>query len=84
MVYIISTIVNKALNTKDLYSKCGSMDETWKTLMMSPFDYGVDALNDKNTRKLMERISFEHGGKAYDDKYPEGIPTSLKVTLKNG
>ena len=32
----------------------------------------------------MAKCTFEHGGKAYDDKYPEGIPTSIDVTLKGG
>lgn len=32
----------------------------------------------------MQKVNFTHGGKEYDDKYPEGIPTSIKITLKNG
>jgi 2-methylcitrate dehydratase len=32
----------------------------------------------------MDKINFTHGGKEYDEKYPEGIPTSVKITLKNG
>lgn len=32
----------------------------------------------------MDKCEFEHGGKEYDDKYPEGIPSSIVVTLKNG
>ena len=32
-------------------------------------------------RNLMERITFSHGGPSYDEKYPEGIPTSVVVTL---
>jgi len=27
----------------------------------------------------MDKISFTHGGKEYDSKYPEGIPTSVKI-----
>ena len=30
----------------------------------------------------MSKISFEHGGKGYDEKYPEGIPTTLEITFK--
>ena len=30
----------------------------------------------------MEKCSFTHGGKSYDEKYPEGIPTSISVTFK--
>lgn len=32
----------------------------------------------------MEKTGFTHGGKEYDEKYPEGIPTSVKITLKGG
>merc|ERR1719253_1956453 len=53
-------------------------------LMLSPYDYGADALYDAATRDLMQKITFEHGGKEYDDKYPDGIPTSLVITTDNG
>jgi len=59
-------------------------DETWKRLMLSPFDYGIDALKDQKTKSFMSKITFEHGGPEYDAKYPEGIPTSLEITLKDG
>ena len=32
----------------------------------------------------MNKCTFTHGGKAYDQKYPEGIPTSISITFKNG
>ena len=32
----------------------------------------------------MTKCTFTHGGKSYDEKYPEGIPTSISVTLKGG
>jgi hypothetical protein len=32
----------------------------------------------------MNKITFEHGGKLYDDQYPKGIPTSLTITLSDG
>lgn len=35
-------------------------------------------------RALMHKITFSHGGKEYDDKYPDGIPTSLDIKLKSG
>jgi len=50
--------------------------------MLAPKDYGYDAIKDPFTRKLMDKINFEHGGKEYDDKYPDGIPTSVKIELK--
>jgi 2-methylcitrate dehydratase len=33
---------------------------------------------------LIDKTEFEHGGKEYDSKYPEGIPTSIQITLTNG
>lgn len=32
----------------------------------------------------MDRIVFEHGGEAYDRRYPDGIPTSMTITLDDG
>ena len=61
-----------------------SLDELWKSLMLTPKDYGKDAIIDEKTRKIMEKITFEHGGKEYDEKYPEGIPTSIQIKTKSG
>merc|ERR1712070_558843 len=52
--------------------------------MLSPYDYGADALADAETRTLMSKITFEHGGADYDAKYPDGIPTSIDITVKGG
>ena len=52
--------------------------------MLAPADYGAEALFDKETRALMEKITFSHGGKEYDEKYPDGIPTSIVITDTNG
>ena len=57
------------------------IDDVWKTLMLEPVDYSQNALHHKTTRNLMDKMVFEHGGKAYDEKYPEGIPTSVVITL---
>lgn len=70
MVYIISTLLRKALQTK----KAG-----WQELMLVPADYGDAALFDPLTRRLMERIEFVHGGPEYDAKYPDGIPTTVEI-----
>ena len=87
MVYIVSTILRKAFQDKNFNGRLGSitnLDEVWKTLMLEPKDYGHKALFDQETRDLMQKCTFTHGGKSYDDKYPEGIPTSISVTLKSG
>jgi 2-methylcitrate dehydratase len=87
MVYIVSTILRKAFEDKSFNSRLGSLsnlDEVWKTLMLEPKDYGHQALFNGKTRELMTKCTFSHGGKSYDEKYPEGIPTSISVTLKGG
>lgn len=87
MVYIVSTILRKAFEDKDFNARLPSLtnlDEVWKTLMLEPKDYGHKALFNQNTRDLMAKCTFTHGGKSYDEKYPEGIPTSISVTLKDG
>merc|ERR1711964_904971 len=32
----------------------------------------------------MAKISFSHGGPEYDAKYPDGIPTSMDITMTGG
>jgi 2-methylcitrate dehydratase len=32
----------------------------------------------------MAKCTFSHGGKTYDEKYPEGIPTSISISFKGG
>lgn len=53
MVYIVSTILRKAFETRDLLSKLQSfsnLDGVWKMLMLEPKDYGHQALFNKQTR----------------------------------
>jgi 2-methylcitrate dehydratase len=52
--------------------------------MLTPYDYGKKAIFDEKTRKIMDKITFSHGGKEYDEKYPEGIPTSVELKTKSG
>lgn len=70
MVYIIATLLRKALETKR---------HGWRELMLAPSDYDPQALFDPLTRRLMDRIEFVHGGREYDEKYPDGIPTTLEI-----
>merc|ERR1711953_219448 len=81
MAFIVSRILKKALDAGKVPS---TMDEAWMDLMLSPYDYGIDDLYDEDTRALMSKISFSHGGAEYDAKYPEGIPTSMDITMKSG
>jgi 2-methylcitrate dehydratase len=87
MVYIVSTILRKAFEDKNFNSSLNSvnnLDQIWKSLMLEPKDYGHTALFNTETRNLMTKCTFTHGGKAYDEKYPEGIPTSISITFKGG
>jgi 2-methylcitrate dehydratase len=70
MVYIIATLLRKAF---------GQRQAGWRELMLVPADYDQASLADPLTRKLIDRIEFRHGGKEYDEKYPDGIPTTLEI-----
>ncbi|MBS1704614.1 MAG: MmgE/PrpD family protein [Armatimonadetes bacterium] len=85
MAYIVATLIRKAV---DYVAAHGSLpsggtdhDAIWKALILTPWDYKTDesALYHPVTRAIMDRIDFQHGGPEYDAKYPEGIPTSIKV-----
>ncbi|MBI2823976.1 MAG: MmgE/PrpD family protein [Planctomycetia bacterium] len=70
MVYIIATLLRKAFQQRT---------SGWQELMLVPADYSDESLVHPLTRRLMERIEFRHGGREYDAKYPDGIPTSLDI-----
>lgn len=87
MVFIIGRVVQKAIEAgrqgiEALVKSDAPNEAMWKALMLSPWDYGKDALADSDLRKYMEKITFEHGGPSYDSKYPEGIPSSVTITSK--
>lgn len=87
MVYIVATMLRKAIQDKAFVESLGSiktLDEVWKRLILLPEDYAQKAIFDPVTKKLMDLMEFEHGGKEYDAKYPEGIPTTIQITLKDG
>ncbi len=70
MVYIIATLLQKAFRKRQA---------GWRELMLVPGDYDAASLFDPLTRRIMERIEFRHGGREYDEKYPDGIPTTLEI-----
>jgi 2-methylcitrate dehydratase len=82
MVYIVATTLRKALDLvhRHVLAGIGRGDDAWKNLMLAPEDYGKAALFNPQTRALMKRITFEHGGPDYDRRYPDGIPTSVIIT----
>jgi 2-methylcitrate dehydratase len=83
MVYIVARTLRKAIEIGPA-GLARSTDGLWKQLMLTPDDYGRAALNDAATRRIMERITFAHGGERYDSGYPEGIPTSVQITDSAG
>mmetsp|Transcript_142246 Transcript_142246/g.248038 ORF Transcript_142246/g.248038 Transcript_142246/m.248038 type:complete len:550 (+) Transcript_142246:56-1705(+) len=80
MAFIVSRMMQKALEAGKVPS---GNDDAWKMLMLTPYDYGKDALFAAKTRELMNKITFAHDA-AYDAKYPDGIPTSMDIKLKSG
>jgi 2-methylcitrate dehydratase len=85
MVYIVGTLLRKAAERVAKQGSVGTTnDEAWKNLMLGPYDYDPSAIKNEATRALMAKMDFEHGGAEYDRRYPEGIPTSLKIEMEGG
>ena len=83
MLYIVSTLLRKAIECVASNGRAGlgaSSDDAWKNLMLEPEDYGAEAIFNPSTRAFMAKIQFEHGGVEFDQRYPEGIPTQVKIT----
>jgi 2-methylcitrate dehydratase len=82
MVFIVSRLLKKAIQKAAIVkSNIKNRDALWKELILTPIDYSYKAIYDEDTRNLMAKIKFLHGGKRFDDKYPEGIPTQVDVVL---
>jgi 2-methylcitrate dehydratase len=63
MVYILSTMVRKAFEDKTFHAKLSeitNLDEVWKSLFLSPFDYGHEALYNENTRVNILHLTFRN------------------------
>ncbi len=84
MVYILATLLRKAIELREQARATRTSDQLWQTLMLMPEDYSQAALTNPMTRELMSKITFVHGGPDYDAKYPDGIPTSLVITDTKG
>jgi 2-methylcitrate dehydratase len=70
MLFIIASILEKAYRTQST---------SWQDLMLLPEDYTAEKIHNKTIRKLMDKINVVHGGLTYDQKYPQGIPTSIRL-----
>jgi len=51
----------------------------WESLMLLPEDYSDEAIRDPEIARLIAAMVIEHGGREYDEKYPDGIPTSVEI-----
>ncbi len=70
LFYIIATLFRKAVEQK----RSG-----WRELMLMPENYSPAALAHPLTRSLIDRMELRHGGKSFDEHYPDGIPTTLAI-----
>jgi 2-methylcitrate dehydratase len=79
MLYIVATLLRKAYEARREGWDGG---DGWHRLMLAPRDYAEDqtALFHPLTRELMKRIDFRHGGREYDERYPNGIPTTVEIS----
>ena len=87
MLYIVSTMLRKAIDTHDIAGSQGlptTSDEWWKEIMLAPYDYSGEAIADTRSRELMAKVAFQHGGAEYDRRYPDGIPTSIVIEMRDG
>lgn len=76
LYFIVASVLKKAVLKKAAMQKC----DRWEDLMLLPADYSDAAIHDPLIRRIMQRIELEHGGAAYDQLYPEGIPTSVQIS----
>jgi 2-methylcitrate dehydratase len=85
MLYLVCTKLRKAI---ELHTARGERQVGhrlgWKELMLGPHDFDKHAIFHPVTRRLMEKMTFEHGGPDYDARYPDGIPTSMVITDDQG
>jgi hypothetical protein len=56
MVYIISSLLRKALEKKEQVLKEKDLEGLFKHLMLTPFDYNQEAIYNPVTRSLMDKI----------------------------
>ncbi|MBL8762870.1 MAG: MmgE/PrpD family protein [Phycisphaerae bacterium] len=83
MLYLVCTMLRKAL---ELHAARGGARRPfdWTDLMLMPHDFDRGAIHNELTRSLMAKMTFQWGGKDYDAKYPDGIPTSIVITDERG
>jgi 2-methylcitrate dehydratase len=70
MLFIVAAILEKAYRIQSTF---------WQDLMLLPEDYTLKNIHNKTIRELMDKVVVIHGGATYDTKYPQGIPTSIRL-----
>jgi 2-methylcitrate dehydratase len=83
MLYLVCTKLRKAIEAGKVGGGEGGSN-AWKQLMLTPFDFTDAAIHHPLTHKLMDKMTFNHGGPDYDRRYPDGIPTSIQITDDTG
>lgn len=84
MAYMVSTLLRRAWEYgPELFSGVNHTDDLWLKLMLEPKDYSPEALFNSTTKAIMNKIKFYYGGEEYDAKYPEGIPTSVRISYED-
>jgi 2-methylcitrate dehydratase len=84
MVFIVSRLLKKAMENKSGLKSLKNKDDYWKSLILTPSDYSYKAVFCPDTKEIMKKITFVHGGIEYDSKYREGIPTKVDIILIAG
>lgn len=69
MKYIIGTLIRKAIDLGPKKLKGKSNDKLWQKLILTPYDYAPDMLNNKVAKDFMTKIEFRHGGQKFDGIY---------------
>jgi 2-methylcitrate dehydratase len=79
MLYLVCTKLRKALELAAKFGAGRLGRLGFKEVMLLPQDFSHSAINHPVTRRLMNKMTFEHGGPDYDRRYPDGIPTSVRI-----
>ena len=66
--FILAATLEKAFRTQS---------SRWNELILLPEDYTDEKIHNTTIRQLINITEIVHGGENYDQKYPQGIPTSV-------
>jgi 2-methylcitrate dehydratase len=75
MYYLVATLLRKVIEQQSA---------SWQDVLLMPQDFDDPALYHPVTRQLMDKITVLHGGPQFDQLYPEGIPTAVRIRFRDG